>query len=100
MLAFYRDTLGMKVGYQHSGFANLRVAGGAEISLHAGRKNGPTQERYWITEFIVDDIESVSKALTSRGVAVSPIRKEPFGQIAEFKDPEGNVIGLEQPPQR
>ncbi len=100
MLVFYRDALGLRVGYQNKGFANLRAGNGAEVALHAGREGLPTQERYWILEFVVTDIEATVTSLTARGIKVGPIRKESFGKIAEFRDPEGNVIGLEEPPSR
>jgi len=51
-------------------------------------------------EFLVEDIEGVVGELAARGVRVEPIREERFGRITTFRDPEGNVIGLEQPPKR
>jgi catechol 2,3-dioxygenase-like lactoylglutathione lyase family enzyme len=98
MRAFYRDTLGLPVGYQNPHFA-MFAGGRCEIALHEEREPHARSDS-WHMEFLVDDIESVVAELAHRGVAVSPIRQEQFGRIATFQDPEGNVIGLEEPPKR
>jgi len=98
MNAFYRDTLGLSIGYQNPHFAAF-AAGRCEIALHEEREPHARSDS-WHMEFLVDDIESVVTELAHRGVAVSPIQRERFGRIATFQDPEGNVIGLEEPPKR
>ena len=97
MLSFYRDTRGFAVTYENEHFASLRTGEGAEVELHGGRDSGG-EGNHWFLHVTVDDIEAVREALGARGVAVSEIREEPYGKIASFKDPEGNEIGLEQPP--
>jgi len=46
----------------------------------------------------VGDLDGVVRSLRRRGVKVGRIRNEPFGRVTAFRDPEGNEIGLEEPP--
>lgn len=98
MKEFYGGTLGLPITYQNPHFAALR-AGRCSIALHAERELH-TQSDNWHLEFLVKDIGSVAAELTHRGIAVGPIEKERFGKITTFRDPEGNVIGLEEPPKK
>lgn len=45
-----------------------------------------------------DDVFATAEELRARGVElVAEPREEPWGQWAEFKDPDGNVFGLVKP---
>ncbi len=44
-----------------------------------------------------DDITAAHAELTKRGLSLSPIKKEPYGQEATFSDPDGNGWVLQQP---
>ena len=44
-----------------------------------------------------DDITAVHAELKRRGLAISQIRKQPYGQEATFSDPNGNGWVLQQP---
>ena len=46
---------------------------------------------------ITDDIAKTSAELKSRGLEVSPIKQQPYGQEATFSDPDGNGWVLQQP---
>lgn len=96
MRTFYHETLGLALAYQNPRFAELRTKG-AGIALHAGRKGRARSESHWFLHFRVRDIDAVVRSLRQRGVKVGRIRKEPFGRVAGFQDPEGNAIGLEGP---
>ncbi len=98
MRDFYHRTLGLPVAYENPHFANVR-AGGCSIALHAEREPHD-RGASWHMEFLVDDIDAVANELARRGVRVDPIRTESFGRITIFHDPEGNEIGLEEPPKR
>ena len=98
MREFYHETLGLPIAYENPHFAELR-AGRASIALH-GEREPHVRSNSWHMEFLVDDIDAVVTSLSRRGVSVDPIRDEAFGRIASFRDPEGNEIGLEEPPKR
>jgi len=97
MRAFYHETLGLAVAYENPRFAELRTRG-AGIALHAGRKSRLREESHWFLHFRVRDLNAVVRSLRRRGVKVGRIRNEPFGRVTGFHDPEGNEIGLEEPP--
>ncbi len=98
MRDFYHETLGLPIRYDNPHFADFST-GGSSIALHAEREPHSRSDA-WHMEFLVDDIEAIARELARRGVAVSPIQEESFGRIATFRDPEGNEIGLEEPPRR
>lgn len=95
MRSFYRETLGLTLAYGNPHFAELRTKG-ASIALHAGRKTVRKGDDHWFMEFLVHDLDRVVEALRARGVVCEPIRKESFGRITSFVDPEGNTIGIEE----
>ncbi len=98
MRDFYHETLGLAVEYENPHFCKLR-AGAGSIDLHAERKPHRVGDN-WFLHFEVRDLDAVVAALRERGVAVSPIRDEEFGRVASLRDPEGNEIGLEEPPRK
>lgn len=98
MKRFYRDLLGLKVTYENPHFVSLQGRG-ASIALHDETRSHAAGDN-WFMEFLVEDLDAVVADLARRGVSVDPIRKERFGRITAFRDPEGNEIGLEEPPRR
>ncbi len=98
MRSFYHDVLGLAITYENPHFANLHGSG-ASIALHAEREAHSSSDN-WHIEFLVDDLDGVVAELLRRGVVTDPIREESFGRITTFRDPEGNEIGLEEPPRR
>ena len=96
MRRFYHETLGLPIAYENPHFVQLRTKG-ALIALHTGRKAARRREGHWFMEFLVRDIHKIARSLRRRGVRCSQIRREPFGRVASFLDPEGNRIGLEEP---
>jgi catechol 2,3-dioxygenase-like lactoylglutathione lyase family enzyme len=96
MLAFYRETLGLRVEHETGSYAELGGAGGAGVALHAGRGEGEP-DRHWFIEFRVADVAATAEALRARGVAVGEVTARWWGKEASFSDPEGNRIELEQP---
>ena len=98
MREFYHEVLGLPVLYENPHFAHLG-AGRGSIALHAER-SAHTPGDNWFMEFQVSNIDSVVAELARRGVAVPPPRDEDFGRVTSFRDPEGNEIGLEEPPHR
>jgi len=98
MRSFYHDVLGLAITYENPHFANLQGRG-VSIALHAERERHSSGDN-WHIEFLVDDIDAAVAELSRRGVVTDPIREESFGRITTFRDPEGNEIGLEEPPRR
>lgn len=90
MTRFYADTLGLAVVRRNEALATLAAGGGAEIVLHRGRPEGACDETHGFLQFLMPDIDACAAAL---GVTVED---RPYGRYARLRDPEGNVVGLEQ----
>ena len=107
MLSFYRDTLGLQVGFDDGeNFAEVK-AGEAEISLFVrhgmadaldGLRSGEGDRAVLI--FHVDDVGATYRRLSSRDVnfVTPPKDMAEWGiRIALFRDPEGNLVEINQP---
>lgn len=100
-LAFYRDTLGLKVKLSHPGWAELET-GGTILALHesdAPPSNRP--EGAWPTlVFSVDDVHQATRALKEAGVTVTHEPRQvceegdKIGLSADFLDPDGNLLSI------
>ncbi len=100
---FFGEQLGLSL-LDETPFAVRYGAGkGTQVSVRRGQPNaGQT-----VAHFEVDDLESVIRDLTTRGITFeeyeSPKTTNFIAQIgpargAWFKDPDGNVFGLRQGP--
>lgn len=47
-------------------------------------------------QVVVKDIEAMRQALTSRGVEMSEVDKQPWGWFIYFSDPDGNTWSVQQ----
>jgi len=103
--AFYVDVLGFTVVSDSpmgpdQRWVQLRPAGGGTSialvtwyeTMSAGSLRGVVLE--------TDDIASTRAALTARGLKLSPVEKQPWGDFANFSDPDGNGWILLQPPRQ
>jgi catechol 2,3-dioxygenase-like lactoylglutathione lyase family enzyme len=109
-LAFYRDTLGLKLIEDQTPFALVFQAGegAASITVRATFANGFKPQPFTIFGWQVTDIESSVQALTDAGVVFTRytgmndthplgIWSAPGGtKVAWFQDPFGNVLSLQQ----
>lgn len=89
-VAFYRDVLGLKVVFHSPGWSTLD-AGNVNVGLHSESEHlkvHPTESAQ--CGFYVDDIQRTVAELKSKGVRVlMPPKKEDFGWLAVFEDPDG-----------
>lgn len=100
-VAFYRDTLGLKVTYP-AGLADYSAehwvtlaTGPCALCLHSGGKGriGDDAPKF---VFQVEDIHAARQSLVDRGVRVSEVRiAAPGILVADARDPEGNPFSLE-----
>ncbi|MGB0652077.1 MAG: VOC family protein [Thermoplasmatota archaeon] len=106
-VAFYRDTLGLeqKADYGSAAFFH---AGGAPLFIY--QREGAPKADHTVANWDVDDIEATVDWLVGQGVKME--RFDGFDQDARgisqyqeggpkaawFKDPDGNILGVVQPP--
>ena len=94
-IAFYRDTLGFRLASRDyvarfdidgvlfelvPNFPGNTLPGTGNARLSLG----------------VTDIQQATRELQARGVATTPVKEEPGGLLAFFKDPDGNELCLWQ----
>jgi predicted enzyme related to lactoylglutathione lyase len=95
-VAFYRDSLGLDV-LEHDGDWSEVTAGDQRIGLNASES--PAGEGGAVIAFAVDDVQATVAELKDKGVHFSgELSKHPWGQIAPFKDPDGNDLQVYAPP--
>jgi lactoylglutathione lyase len=100
-VAFYRDVLHLSLRFESpcwSEFANE----GTSLALHQAAASGGGGEQAGVCRlgFEVADIDAVHGELAARSVScVSPPRTEGYGvRQALYRDPDGLVFTLAQPP--
>ncbi len=92
-MAFYRDTVGLKLIYEQSGvWANFEAPDGGRIGLvmeHEGVRRAPH------VLLKVDGLEAMVAAMRAGDAeVVQPAMKTAYGTVAVVKDPAGNMIEL------
>jgi predicted enzyme related to lactoylglutathione lyase len=94
-VAFYRDVLGLKPKLQTAEWSELD-AGNISVGLHAQSEHlkvHPTESAQF--GFYVEDIQKTISELKSKGVHIlMPPKKEDFGTLSVFTDPDGYHIQL------
>lgn len=100
LLSFYRDVLGLKVGFESPGFVVLGEPGAPALALgtHSevrGRNADPARHMVGLA---TDDVTADWKRLKAAGVEFIEDPTD-YGtlRIATLKDPEGNLVQLLQP---
>ena len=105
MVAFYRDTLGMKFLFEAPPAMAFFDCGGIRLLLGQEDKANPAYPAS-ILYYKVGDIHAAFEALTARGVAVAEkpalVAKMPDHDLwlALLRDPEGNAFALMSEVQR
>ncbi len=101
---FYQEQLGLTLLEETPAGCRFGAGKGSQLTLRRGQ---PAAGGQTVAHFEVDDIESVVRDLTSRGVAFEDYETPKtvnfiaqFGPVrgAWFKDPAGNVLGLREGP--
>jgi len=94
-VAFYRDKLGLEVGFTSDSMAEFPAAG-LVLDQESGFNPSSTQVTVGLT---VDDVDKVFAEFVGRAVPITePVRDQPWG-VRNFylTDPDGYVIEFEQP---
>ena len=93
-VAFYRDTLGLKLGFQ-SPFWTEFETGETKLALHPASEDNPAGTVQ--LGLGTDDIDAFHAAAQAKGITFTSPPTEMHGtRIARFLDPEGAEISLSQ----
>ena len=102
---FYTEQAGFVADHDHQvndelRFVQLTPPGSAcSIVLGRGVTEMPPGSQKGL-QVVVDDVEAVRHALTSRGVKTSEVEVHPWGSFIYFADPDGNKWSVQQIPTR
>ena len=100
LVAFYRDRVGLPelfaLDNAHSHLTCLDMGGSYLMIETGGWANkigkGMAESPIWL-RFNVEDVERAAAELSDRGIVVA-IRREVWGTLADFLDPDGNRCSL------
>jgi catechol 2,3-dioxygenase-like lactoylglutathione lyase family enzyme len=104
---FYANTLGLDVRDTPEGLG-LQLAGGGSAFLYPKPNHEPAT--FTVLNFRVDDVDKAVDALTAKGIRFEQydmpnLKTDAKGisrghgpTIAWFKDPDGNILSVVQPP--
>ena len=96
---FYQNVLGLKLLFKKDDWSEFEV-NGQRIALHKTENKIQTSGGAVIS-FQAEPIEAVIKTLKNQGVRfVDDLQVFPYGKLAAFLDPDDNIIGLYQPPEK
>ncbi|MCF8724279.1 putative enzyme related to lactoylglutathione lyase [Nitrospina gracilis] len=97
-VAFYQNVLGMKLLFKLDDWAEFDL-NGQRLALRRVDRWEPEANAGAMVHLEARPIELVVEVLKNKGVAiVHEIEEHPYGKMATFLDPDGNRIGLYQPP--
>lgn len=103
--AFYVDQVGFVADHDHTVHEGLRFVQltppGSACSICFGQgitEMEPGSQQG--LQMVVEDAEKARETLAARGVDVSEVDHQPWGDFVTFADPEGNTWALQQLPPR
>jgi len=104
-IAFYRDVLGMPVKYETPHWTEFSNDG-STLALHPGDAINPAPSGQGTAPagschlgFVVDDLDAFHKHMQANQVAcLHPPKKEEFGRLALYADPDGLPFSVAEPP--
>ena len=93
-IRFYRDTLGLELGYESPAWTTFRT-GACTLALHATERREPGSAEPDPT-FRIADVNAERARLAAAGVDVTELR-EPVAGVLVFdaRDPDGNRFSIE-----
>ena len=103
--AFYTDKIGFHADHDQQVHENLRFvqltppSSACSITLGVGITTMQPGSLKGL-QMVVTDVRAIREELFKRGVDISEIDVQPWGDFAYFSDPDGNSWSLQQLPNR
>lgn len=97
---FYQNVLGFQLLFQREDWAEFNIDGQRLALQKVQAIAPPNLAGGAIISFQTNSIETDIKALKFQNVTfIGEIQDYPYGKLAYLKDPDGNILGLYEPPQ-
>ncbi len=94
---FYKNLLGFKLLFKREDWSEFNI-GGQRLALCKVDSLHPSRTSPGIS-FTAQPIEQVMQSLRAKGVTfIEELQVYPYGKLVHFQDPDGNVLGLYEPP--
>ena len=98
-IEFYNELLGLTLLFKGEDWSELEIDG-QRLAL---RKGATQLEHSDLSvpgvSFLAQPIEQVIATLARKGVQFAEgLKLYPYGKLATFRDPDGNLLGLYEPP--
>lgn len=96
---FYHQLLGLKLLFKREDWSEFDLDG-QRLALRKVRTlSDPGDTAVPGLSFLAQPIEPVIAVLSGKGVHfVGELEVYPYGKLASFRDPDGNILGLYEPP--
>lgn len=100
-VSFYQKVLGLDLAGRFSHGALFR-SGGILIGIHAEEDDRKSEPGGSLIVLQSDDVGRSYELLKRRGVRflTDRVQTEQFGSVADFKDPDGYLLEIWEPPRR
>ena len=94
---FYQDLLGFKLLFKGEEWSEFDIAGQRLALCRVDTiRSGQTSPG---VSFMAKPIEQAIETLSRKGVSfVEELKVYPYGKLVRFQDPDGNILGLYEPP--
>jgi len=96
---FYHELLGFKLLFKREDWSEFEISG---QRLALSKKDFIPEHRELPVpgvSFLAQPIEQVISTLSRKGVQLADgLKVYPYGKLASFRDPDGNLLGLYEPP--
>ena len=104
-VAFYRDVLGLPLGFESAEWTEFDTPG-SKLALHLA--DGPAVPSQSMAPagqcqlgFSVEDIDAFHREMIGKGITcLQPPEQEDFGTLAEYADPDGSPFSVVEEPKK
>jgi len=96
---FYKNVLGFKLLFERQDWSEFDISGQRLALCKVDAiAHGKTLSEPGVS-FMAKPIEKVIDALSRKGVSFAgELQVYPYGKLIRFQDPDGNILGLYEPP--
>jgi len=98
---FYHQLLGLKLLFKREDWSEFDIDGQRLALRKVDTLPADEDSSVPGISFLAQPIEQAIATLTQKGVHFTEgLKVYPYGKLAGFRDPDGNVLGLYEPPPR
>lgn len=96
---FYHGVLGLKLLFKREDWSEFEIDGQRLAFCKVDTASENNDSFIPGVSFLAQPIEQVIATLTQKGVHFTEeLEVYPYGKLASFRDPDGNILGLYEPP--